>query len=167
MTAEKTVDDTSTAGNGWWRIAVAMSRPVAASTSTRRTSRASFGIIGPRARFQGRWKTSESSSEKTTTAVSSAASDALTRQPRVSRRVARSNAVSAATENLRVVRGLVGQGDASPTDVVDAELALIRAQQAYYTALYYYQVALARLAYAVGLPVLADLPAGAGGPCHE
>jgi outer membrane protein TolC len=76
-------------------------------------------------------------------------------------------AVTAAAENLRVVRGLLGQGDVSPTDVVDAELALTRAQQAYYTALYDYQVALARLAYAVGLPVLSDLTAGEGGPCHE
>jgi outer membrane protein TolC len=59
------------------------------------------------------------------------------------------------------------QGEATPTDVVDAELALTRAQQGYYTALYDYQVALARLAYAVGLPVLWDFTAPAGGPCRE
>ncbi len=76
-------------------------------------------------------------------------------------------AARAASENLRVVRGLLERGDATPTDVVDAELALTRAEEGYYTALYDYQVALARLAYAVGLPVLSDLSARAGGPCHE
>jgi outer membrane protein len=74
---------------------------------------------------------------------------------------------TAATENLRVVRGLLKQGDATPTDVVDGELALTRAQQSYYTALYDYQIALARLAYAVGLPILSDLNVHAGGPSHE
>jgi outer membrane protein len=76
-------------------------------------------------------------------------------------------AVTAATENLRVVRGQLEHGDASPTDVVDAELALTRAAQNYYTALYDYQIALARLAYAAGLPVLSDLTLHAEGPSHE
>src|SRR5581483_2441962 len=62
-------------------------------------------------------------------------------------------AMMQATENLRVVRNLIERGDATPTDVVDGELALTRAQQNYYTALYDYQTALARLAYAVGAPV--------------
>ncbi len=75
-------------------------------------------------------------------------------------------AVAGATENLRVVRGLFAKGDATPTDVVDGELALTRAQQDYYTAQYDYQTALARLAYAVGLPVLSDLSA-TGATCHE
>jgi outer membrane protein TolC len=65
-------------------------------------------------------------------------------------------AVTAGTENLRVVRSQLEQGDASPTDVADGELVLTRAQQSYYTALYDYQIALASLAYAVGLPVGAD-----------
>jgi outer membrane protein TolC len=76
-------------------------------------------------------------------------------------------AVTAATENLRVVRRLFETGDATPTDVVDAELALTRAQQGSFTALYDYQVALARLAYAVGLPVLDYLSIPAGEHCLE
>lgn len=70
-------------------------------------------------------------------------------------------AVEQATENLRVVRRLFDQGDSTPTDLVDAELAFIRAQQNQYTALYDYQTALARLAYAVGDP------APGGGSHHE
>jgi outer membrane protein TolC len=65
-------------------------------------------------------------------------------------------AVTHGRENLRVVSGLFRQGDATPTDVVDAELALVRAQQSYYTALYEYQTALARLEYAVGAPLPVD-----------
>lgn len=61
-------------------------------------------------------------------------------------------AVGQARENLRVVTNLFRQGDATPTDMVDAELTMIRAQQNYYTALYDYQTGLARLLYAVGLP---------------
>jgi outer membrane protein TolC len=72
-----------------------------------------------------------------------------------------------ATENLRVVLRLFERGDATPTDVVDGELALTRAQQNYYTALYDYETALARLAYAAGLPTLDILMGGRGGPCHE
>ena len=41
-------------------------------------------------------------------------------------------------------------GDATPTDVVDAETALTRAQQSYYQALYDYLTALARIDYAMG-----------------
>src|SRR5262249_12952866 len=62
-------------------------------------------------------------------------------------------AVTAGAENLRVVRSQLAQGEATPTDVADGELVLTRAQQSYYTARYDYQIALARLAYAVGLPV--------------
>ncbi len=76
-------------------------------------------------------------------------------------------AVAGATENLRVVHGLFARGDATPTDVIDAELALVRAQQNAYTALYDYQTALARLAYAVGAPVPGGLLAPDGGNCHE
>ncbi|MBY0527441.1 MAG: TolC family protein [Gemmataceae bacterium] len=59
-------------------------------------------------------------------------------------------AVTQATENLRVVKSLFERGDAVPTDVVDGELALTRAQQNLATARYDYQTALARLQYAVG-----------------
>jgi len=76
-------------------------------------------------------------------------------------------AVRGATENLRVVLSLFEKGDATPTDVVDAELAITRAQQDASTALYDYQTGLARLAYAVGLPVLTDFSQPSGGPCHE
>ena len=71
----------------------------------------------------------------------------------------------AADENLRVVRSLSARGDATPTDVVDGELALVRAQQNESTARYDYQTALARLAYAVGLTTAADL-AACGGTGH-
>ncbi len=61
-------------------------------------------------------------------------------------------AESQASENMRVVHSLFAQGDAIPTDVIDAELTLTRAQQSYLTATYDYQTALIRLAYAVGVP---------------
>jgi len=73
------------------------------------------------------------------------------------RMVQSEKAVAAGTENLRVVRSRIAHGDASPTDVADAELVLTRAQQSYYTALYDNQIALARLAYAVGLPVVGGI----------
>jgi len=76
-------------------------------------------------------------------------------------------AVTAGTENLRVVRNQLERGDATPTDVADGELVITRAQQSYYTALYDYQIAMARLAYAVGLPVGMDFTAHAGGANHE
>ena len=64
-----------------------------------------------------------------------------------------------ATENVRVVRDLFRKGDALPTEVADAELIFVRAEQNEATALYTYQTALARLAYAVGIPPdkIADL----------
>lgn len=62
-------------------------------------------------------------------------------------------AVTQANENLRVVRRLFEQGDATPTEVVDAELAWVRAQQNFDVARYDYQTAVARVAYAVGDPV--------------
>ena len=56
-----------------------------------------------------------------------------------------------ARENLRVVRKQYDAGDATPTDIVDAELALVRGQENLATATYDDQVAAAGLAYAVGL----------------
>jgi len=58
-----------------------------------------------------------------------------------------------ATENLRVVRDLFRKGDALPTEVADADLIFVRAEQSDATALYEYQTVLARLAYAVGIPL--------------
>lgn len=63
-------------------------------------------------------------------------------------------AVTQAQENRRLVGNLFQRGDATPTEVLDAELVLVRAQQSYANALYDYQTALARLVYAVGT----DLP---------
>jgi outer membrane protein len=83
------------------------------------------------------------------------------------RMVQSQKATTAGTENLRVVRSQLERGDVSPTDVADAELILVRAQQSYYTALYDYQIALARLAYAVGLPVGADWTVRGGDTHHE
>ena len=76
-------------------------------------------------------------------------------------------AVNQSTENLRVVRSLFGRGDATPTDIVDAELASIRAQQNYFAALYDYQTALVRLAYATGVPAPGGVPTPGGDNCHD
>ena len=61
-------------------------------------------------------------------------------------------AAAQASENRRVVGSLFEQGDAIATEIIDAELTLTRAQQGYLLAKYDYQTALARLAFAVGLP---------------
>ncbi|MFN4258471.1 MAG: TolC family protein [Gemmataceae bacterium] len=58
--------------------------------------------------------------------------------------------VTQAEENIRVVGNLFRRGDATPTEVVDAELTWVRARQNYAAALYDYQTALARLQYAIG-----------------
>jgi outer membrane protein len=59
-------------------------------------------------------------------------------------------AVVQAEENLRLVRVKYGNGDATPTDIVDAETALTRSQQRLNSAIYTYLAALARLDYAMG-----------------
>ncbi len=59
-------------------------------------------------------------------------------------------AVVQAQENLRLIRVKYTNGDASPTDVVDAETALTRSQQRLNAAVYTYLAALARLDYATG-----------------
>ena len=59
-------------------------------------------------------------------------------------------AVTEAQENLRLVRVKYRNGDATPTDIVDAETALTRSQQRYNSALYNYLTALAGLDYAMG-----------------
>jgi outer membrane protein len=59
-------------------------------------------------------------------------------------------AVVQAAENLRLVRVRYGNGNATPTDVVDGEAALTRSQQRFVSATYNYLAALGRLDYALG-----------------
>jgi outer membrane protein TolC len=59
-------------------------------------------------------------------------------------------AVVQAEENLRLVRVKYNNGDATPTDIVDAETSLTRSRQRFNSAIYTYLAALARLDYAVG-----------------
>jgi outer membrane protein TolC len=59
-------------------------------------------------------------------------------------------AVAQAEENLRLVHVRYRNGNATPTDIVDAEAALTRSQQRFYSANYSYLAALASLDYAVG-----------------
>ena len=59
-------------------------------------------------------------------------------------------AVAHARENQRVEADLFRSGDATATDLVDAELVLVRSQQEYFDALYGYQTAIARMVYATG-----------------
>jgi outer membrane protein TolC len=61
-------------------------------------------------------------------------------------------AVVEAQENLRLVRVKYRNGNATPTDIVDAETTLTRSQQRLKSTLYTYFAALARLDYAVGQP---------------
>jgi outer membrane protein TolC len=59
-------------------------------------------------------------------------------------------AVTEAVENLRLMRERYRNGDAMPTDIVDAQTALTRARQRLVSSTYAYQVGLARLDYAMG-----------------
>lgn len=70
-------------------------------------------------------------------------------------------AVERGKENLKVLRRMFDQGDATATDVIDAQWALLRAEEAYYRSLYQYRMALAQLDYAVGAPA-AELAPGDG-----
>jgi outer membrane protein TolC len=77
-------------------------------------------------------------------------------------------AVEEARENLRLVRSKYRNGNATPTDIVDAETALTRAQQRFSSATYEYLAALARLDYALGNPQGTTLDAaGAAEPPEE
>jgi len=55
-----------------------------------------------------------------------------------------------ARENLRLTIVRYQNGDATPTDIVDAQTALVQTQTSYYTAVYGYLEGLARLDYALG-----------------
>lgn len=59
-------------------------------------------------------------------------------------------AVAQARENLRLLRVKYSNGTATPTDLVDAETALTRAQQRYLSARYEYLASLAKMEYALG-----------------
>lgn len=75
-------------------------------------------------------------------------------------------AVEQSQESYRLVVARAGRGDATPSDVVDAETALTRAQQDYLNSIYDYLIALARLEYAMGVsptPATLGTPNGA---CH-
>jgi outer membrane protein TolC len=74
-------------------------------------------------------------------------------------------AVAQARENLRLVRTKYRNGNATPTDVVDAETALTGAQQRSASATYEYLAALVRLAYALGVDP-GQLLCGADGPAR-
>jgi outer membrane protein TolC len=65
-------------------------------------------------------------------------------------------AVAHARENQRVERELFRNGDATATDMVDAELVLVRSEQEYFDALYGYQTAVARMVYATGTVAAAE-----------
>jgi outer membrane protein TolC len=59
-------------------------------------------------------------------------------------------AVVQAEETLRLFRVRYRNGNATPTDIVDAEAALTRSQQRFFSSAYAYLAALARLEYALG-----------------
>jgi outer membrane protein TolC len=59
-------------------------------------------------------------------------------------------AIVQAREDLRLLTVRYRNGNATPTDLVDAETALTRSQQRFFSAAYTYLAALARLDYALG-----------------
>ncbi len=67
-------------------------------------------------------------------------------------------AVTHATANLVVQKDLYDQGDATSTDIVDAELVLIQSQADLVDATYGYEMSLARLQYATGVLTLRNSP---------
>jgi outer membrane protein TolC len=74
-------------------------------------------------------------------------------------------AVEQSQENYRLVVARAQRGDATPSDVIDAETALTRAQQDYLNSVHDYLIALARLEYAMGVvptPATLGAPGGAG-----
>jgi outer membrane protein len=58
--------------------------------------------------------------------------------------------VSQARENLRLTLVKYNNGNATPTDIADAQTAQTRAEARYYTALYEFLEGLARLEYSQG-----------------
>jgi outer membrane protein len=69
-------------------------------------------------------------------------------------RIAQSrSALSQARESFRLMSNRLKSGDAIPAELIGAETALTRMEQAYNTAFYDYQVAIARLEFATGAPI--------------
>ncbi len=60
-------------------------------------------------------------------------------------------AVAQAEENYRLVHARAKVGDATSSEITDAQSTLTRAQQAYYNSIHDYLIALARLEYAMGV----------------
>jgi outer membrane protein TolC len=73
-------------------------------------------------------------------------------------------AVDQARENYRLVRARNVQGDATPSEVTDAETSLTRAQQDYLNSIYDYLTAVARLEYAMGTSPTPSTLTASGGP---
>jgi outer membrane protein TolC len=71
-------------------------------------------------------------------------------------------AVAQAEENYRLVRLRAKVGDATSSEITDAESTLTRAQQAYLNSIHDYLIALARLQYAMGVT-----PTTGGSPGHR
>ena len=75
-------------------------------------------------------------------------------------------AVEQARESYRLVRARYKEGEATPTDITDAETALVRAQETYYNSVYDYLTALARLDYAMGTSPTPDSMRADGAGCR-
>src|SRR5262249_39039749 len=69
-------------------------------------------------------------------------------------------AVEDARENYRLVLARYRAGEATASDIVEAEATLTRAEQDYLNSLYDYRTALIRLEYAVGATPIHPGPAG-------
>jgi len=67
-------------------------------------------------------------------------------------------AVEQAMEAYRLLRARAAKGDATPSEVTDAETALTRAEQDYLNSTFDYLSALARLNFAIGLPTVQTGP---------
>ena len=60
-------------------------------------------------------------------------------------------AVEQATENYRLVRARAAEGDATPSEITDAETALTRAEQNHLNSIYDFLSAITRLEFVMGV----------------
>jgi outer membrane protein TolC len=74
-------------------------------------------------------------------------------------------AVDQAGESYRLVRARYKEGEAIPSDLIEAETALVRAQESYYNSVYDYLIALVRLDYAMGTSPTPDSIQAGGAGC--
>ncbi len=74
-------------------------------------------------------------------------------------------AVDQAEESYRLVRTRYKEGEATPSDIIDAETAFVRAQESYYNSIYDYLTALAALEYAMGTSPTPDSLQADGAGC--